>query len=541
MPTPVKTDDGEGEVTTFLSDVVLRPAWDCRDFFRILPDAVVCDLLHGRTLPPKGGVMTIFHFTHRVRLEVIRTVPQDDGENHVINEETAVHFVPSLPPSLAKPAVRPNDQLVRFTRFAVKSSPLAPRVALCYGEDVRRVAISVCASVDPETAILRYAPPTLNLGHGAHGVHVALSNALRVARVAAPAVLLLDSIHLLTPPALKENSAAVALAIREAMSTRGIAMILVVEPDEAAVNAIVRDEVQCALRYGHEDHAELLSTHQRDAADVVRDGISVLSISRKSTKCMRWSKMSESVGGVAGARVALERALLWRRTRRDAYTHLGVIPTGGVLLYGPPGTGKTLVARTAARTAGYQLQSLEAAVLARGEVGAAERALEQAFEAARRNAPTVLFIDEVDAMFADEGRLVDKLAARLDDVSDDVVVVAATNRPWRIAKPLLRAGRLDVQVHTPLPNREERVEIATVYSNKMDVKEEVGWVIRREAANAEYLSGADIAGACRRAAMSAAARASEIRVGDVSQAFAEARPSVADRSAREIALWSPPA
>lgn len=450
----------------------------------------------------------------------------------MINEKTRVYLIPALPPSLNMPVVRPNHQLVRFFHVALKSLPLAPRVALCHGENARRTAISVCASIDSQIPVLRYAPPTLGAGHGARGIHITLKNALNVAHIAAPTILLLDSIHLLAPPALKENAAAVALAIREVVSIQHVAVILVAGPDELAISHLVRDEVQCTIHCRYEEPDENVIEVQRE--------LSTLSISASPVKSTAWSKVSESVGGIGEARIALEQALLWRRTRRQAYARLGVIPTGGVLLYGSPGTGKTLVARTAASSAGYRLQSLEAAILARGEVGAAERALERAFELAQREAPTVLFIDEIDAMFGEEGRLVNKLAARLDDSNNEVVVVAATNRPWRVAKPLLRAGRLDVQVHTSLPNKDERAQIAAVHSDKMQVEAQVGMVIRREAANAENLSGADIAGACRRAAMNAAAHGREVCKNDVLEAFRATVPSVEEQTAREIASWSPP-
>lgn len=165
--------------------------------------------------------------------------------------------------------------------------------------------------------------------------------------------------------------------------------------------------------------------------------------------------------GLEEAKAAVEEAVLWTRDRAKELANFGVEAPRGVLLYGAAGTGKTTVAKSVAAWVGCGIISLDAATFVRGEVGASEANLEEAFALARAIAPCVIFLDEIDALFEVRGstnstasRLVSALA--LEMAQGDVPVLAATNRPWDIDRALLRVGRFERSVHVPLPSAKAR-------------------------------------------------------------------------------------
>eukprot|EP00171_Calliarthron_tuberculosum_P017805 IDg17805t1 len=309
-----------------------------------------------------------------------------------------------------------------------------------------------------------------------------------------------------------------------------IAIILLAAPDEQALHTLVCEEVHATIEYRPIDTRPSLNTSFAQM---------------RITDSAKWEEVNAHVGANTHAKEALEHALAWRRTRESTFIKLGVRPPAGVLLYGAPGTGKTLVVRAGARSANFALRTVDAARLARGAVGASERLLRTAFEEAQTSSPCVLFIDEVDALFATGGdaaaaRLIATLASCMDATNNGtVVIVAATNRPWRVAPALLRAGRFDRVVHTALPTSAERGRIADVYAKKMRLSAVVAVALRETAAGAQGLSGADIAGACRRAAMQAIARDDEIGVDDIEMAFLNTKRSVSAEAETEIASWNP--
>lgn len=260
----------------------------------------------------------------------------------------------------------------------------------------------------------------------------------------------------------------------------------------------------------------------------------------------RWKEMDSQLGGLNEAQKVLKRLLLWRRTKLDTFKRLNIRLSNGALLYGVPGTGKTALVQLAAQATGFTVISVDAASLSRGEVGASELLLAEKFKQAETTVPCIVFIDEIDSLFhTAEGkaphlqRLVAKLAHLLDTIQEHIVVIGATNRPWAISRPLLRPGRFEHCVQVPLPDAEAREKIGAIYASKMMLNESATTALRSITTNfaTTGMSGADIAGACRRAAMRAYCRSSEIEEEDLRCAFAESKPSVKPADAFKLNQW----
>jgi transitional endoplasmic reticulum ATPase len=291
-----------------------------------------------------------------------------------------------------------------------------------------------------------------------------------------------------------------------------------------------------------------------------------------------------NVAGMEDVVLALHEAIEWGPKRRHVFERLGVRPAAGILLYGPPGTGKTLAVRQVSAACNATLLAVDAATLARGEVGASERILREVYAKASGLAPAVVFLDEVDALFvANEpsvadfgsaggarnggtgglGRLADALLRALDGTDGagpetrpaprsglGVTTVAATNRPWRVPRSLLRAGRLERCVHVGLPSTQARAAVSDLHASLAGFDDRERAALRTWAVGPAALgaSGADIAGAFRRAALAAlvdtkttVGRGSQyISAEAVARAFAEAGPSVTVENALDIAKWRPP-
>ena len=178
----------------------------------------------------------------------------------------------------------------------------------------------------------------------------------------------------------------------------------------------------------------------------------------------------DDVGDMAEAKQALTEAVLWPLQHPDTFARLGVDPPRGVLLYGPPGCGKTFVVRALASTGQLSVHAVKGSELMDKWVGASEKAVRELFRRARDSAPSLVFLDEVDALAPRRGqsfdsgvtdRVVAALLTELDGIDPlrDVVVLAATNRPDLIDPALLRPGRLERLVFIEPPGAAARREI----------------------------------------------------------------------------------
>jgi transitional endoplasmic reticulum ATPase len=197
----------------------------------------------------------------------------------------------------------------------------------------------------------------------------------------------------------------------------------------------------------------------------------------------------------------------------ESAVRFGVEPPTGLLLAGPPGTGKTSVAKVLAAQANCSFYPISGADVISKWVGESERNIRQLFERARSNRPSIVFIDEIDAIAGSRGQIethdshVNQLLSEIDGVSGQrgVFVVGATNRPDQLDPALLRGGRLSRTIVLGLPDEEGRHALLCLMTARMPT---VGVRLDELARDTDGLSPADLKGLCQEAAMAAMARTS---------------------------------
>jgi AAA+ superfamily predicted ATPase len=260
------------------------------------------------------------------------------------------------------------------------------------------------------------------------------------------------------------------------------------------------------------------------------------------------------VGGMEQVKARLEAAFLapMRNPELSRMYHKSL--KGGLLLYGPPGCGKTFIARAVAGELGAGFISVTLADVLDMYIGNSERNLSEIFATARRNAPCVLFFDEIDAIGQKRGQLrnnaargvVNQFLTELDGVdsaNEGVFVLAATNAPWDVDVALRRPGRLDRTLLVMPPDQTAREAILRHHLRDRPVS---GVKLGALAKRTEGYSGADLAHVCESAAELAlldSARSGEVRLigqHDLEAALAEIRPSVGAwlESARNVAMFA---
>ncbi|PQM52527.1 AAA family ATPase [Mycolicibacter virginiensis] len=246
----------------------------------------------------------------------------------------------------------------------------------------------------------------------------------------------------------------------------------------------------------------------------------------------------DDVGDMVATKQALTEAVLWPLQHPDTFTRLGVDPPHGVLLYGPPGCGKTFVVRALAGSGRVSVHSVKGAELMDKWVGSSERAVRDLFQRARDSAPSLVFLDEIDALAPRRGqsfdsgvtdRVVAALLTELDGVNPlrDVVVVGATNRPELIDPALTRPGRLEKLVFVEPPDADARRQILRVSGKSVPLHDDVDLDVL--AADLEGYSAADCVALLREAALTAMRRsidAADVTVADIATARENVRPSL---------------
>lgn len=307
----------------------------------------------------------------------------------------------------------------------------------------------------------------------------------------------------------------------------------------ADLAALVRRAALLCLGNSVGQSPVVISQHLRAAMnDVGASALRDAALSAPPTTC--WNDIA---GDAGGAKTALQRAVEWPRTKKAAFKELGLVPPRGILMHGPPGCAKTTLARAAAGDSGVAFLSLSPAdVYASSYVGEAEAVVRRAFTLARSAAPCILFFDEIDSILgcsgesggkgkggshgmgrggergsSAEARVLSTFLNEMDGVDgsieDGVLVLGATNRPSVLDAALLRPGRFDKVIYVPPPDHEGRRLILRQQAEVWRASKLINQNCELEkhgALDLDYfaqdcisgsMTGAEVVGACKEAAM----------------------------------------
>jgi cell division protease FtsH len=276
-------------------------------------------------------------------------------------------------------------------------------------------------------------------------------------------------------------------------------------------------------------------------------------IKAKPFEAERPSVTFNDVASVGSAKAELQEEVDFLREPQK-YRALGARIPRGVLLVGPPGTGKTLLARAVAGEAGVPFFSLNASEFVEMFVGVGASRVRDLFAKAKEAAPSIIFIDELDAVGRRRGaglgtvndereQTLNQLLGELDGFDErfDVIIIAATNRPDVLDPALLRPGRFDRQVTIGLPDRDAREAILGIHAAKIKLSPEVD--LAELAGRTIGLSGADLENLCNEAALAAArAKHSNVTTSDFDAALdlirlGAANPKLMDPQERKVVAY----
>lgn len=217
----------------------------------------------------------------------------------------------------------------------------------------------------------------------------------------------------------------------------------------------------------------------------------------------------EEVGGLGHQVKAMREIVELPLKHPELFTRLGVEPHSGILLYGPPGCGKTLIAKVLASESEANMFMINGPEIMNKYYGETEAKLRDMFKEAKDNSPSIIFIDEIDAIapkreeaYGDvEKRVVAQLLALMDGLTDrgNVMVLGATNRPDSIDPALRRPGRFDREFEISVPNDDGRLEIILIHTRGMPLADDIE--LKDLASELHGYTGADIKSLCREAAM----------------------------------------
>ncbi|MDR1993539.1 MAG: CDC48 family AAA ATPase [Nitrososphaerota archaeon] len=247
----------------------------------------------------------------------------------------------------------------------------------------------------------------------------------------------------------------------------------------------------------------------------------------------------DDTGGLDDVKQHLKEAVEWPLKNPEMFTRLGIRAPKGILMYGPPGCGKTLLARAVATESEANFISIKGPEVFSKWVGESEKAIREVFRKARMAAPAVIFLDEIDSLtprrgigMSDSGvseRVISQLLTEMDGITtlQDIVVIAATNRPDMVDSAVIRPGRFDRLIYVPEPDDKSRLQIFKIYTKGMPITGDVD--LSQLAMMTKYYSGADIESLCREAAMHSLRRdvnVCEVNMKDFQEAMKEMGPSI---------------
>ena len=242
---------------------------------------------------------------------------------------------------------------------------------------------------------------------------------------------------------------------------------------------------------------------------VKMDRTTALSISKETSVDRKVRVTYEEVGGLRNEVKAMREIVELPLKHPELFARLGVEPHSGILLYGPPGCGKTLLAKVIASESEANMYPINGPEIMNKYYGETEAKLRDIFKEAKDNAPSIIFIDEIDAIapkreevYGDvEKRVVAQLLALMDGLDDrgNVVVLGATNRPDSVDPALRRPGRFDREFEVSVPNEDGRLEILEIHTRGMPISDDID--LKDLSLDLHGYTGADLKSLCREAAL----------------------------------------
>ena len=222
----------------------------------------------------------------------------------------------------------------------------------------------------------------------------------------------------------------------------------------------------------------------------------------------------EDIGGLGKELVKIRETIELPMKSPELFKRLGITPPKGVLLHGPPGTGKTLIAKAVAHESGANFKVINGPEIMSKFYGESEQKLRETFDDAEKNAPTIIFIDELDSIAPKraevtgevERRVVAQLLSLMDGLAGrgQVIVIGATNRVDDIDEALRRPGRFDREIEIGVPDQKGRLEILQIHTRAMPLEKDVE--LEKLSAVTHGFVGADLAALARESAMQALRR-----------------------------------
>jgi len=246
----------------------------------------------------------------------------------------------------------------------------------------------------------------------------------------------------------------------------------------------------------------------------------------------------DDIGGLDSVKQDIKEAVEWPLKQPDVFKNLGVTAPKGILLYGPPGTGKTMLARAVANESEANFILVNGPELLSKWVGDSEKGMRKIFEKARQASPAIIFFDEVDAIAPKRGRssdsgvterMVNQMLTEIDGLQElnDVIVIAATNRPDILDPALLRPGRFDRLVLVPVPDEKARLNILKIHTKNMPLNKDVELEILAD--KTQNFVGADVESLCREAAILALRKditAKQVSMKNFNEALKKVKSSI---------------
>ncbi|MBR9680953.1 MAG: CDC48 family AAA ATPase [Candidatus Altiarchaeota archaeon] len=298
---------------------------------------------------------------------------------------------------------------------------------------------------------------------------------------------------------------AVSKLLKERVLTRGDLISL--RPLPKSVRADYTYELEVALPlFGPQMKFLVKEIEPKGANQVTPDTAIMMEVAEEKIVARSFVTY-EDIGGMRHLVTKLREIVELPLKHPEIFSQLGIDPPKGVLMHGPPGTGKTLLARAVANETQAHFISINGPEIVGKFAGEAEERLRRLFDKAQKNAPTIIFVDEIDAiaskrddLYGIESRIVAQLLTLMDGLRDrgQVVVIAATNRPDSLDSALRRPGRFDREISIGVPDRNGRKEILQIHTKGMPIE---GVELDKLADLTPGFTGADLAGLSKEAAL----------------------------------------